>query len=164
MGSDPRGSHIADSFVESPTVGEKSRDGLVKTLNGQLFTMATSKHGPRSVQSIWGKSSAKAKESMAKELSSSASQLNSNQFGKYVSQQMNLELYKRSRDEWKQCGEAVAKKEKLFQEILGDIKKTSKNSTKVKEAKVKKDEEEEGKKEKSSSFERKLEEENEKTE
>ena len=30
--SDPKGSHVTDVFMESPTVGEKSRDLLVKSL------------------------------------------------------------------------------------------------------------------------------------
>ncbi len=34
--SDPRGCHIADAFVESATVGEKSREGLIKALKVRL--------------------------------------------------------------------------------------------------------------------------------
>ena len=29
---DPRGCHVTDTFMASPTVGEKSRDALVKSL------------------------------------------------------------------------------------------------------------------------------------
>ena len=30
--SDPRGCHITDAFMTSPTIGEKSRESLIKTL------------------------------------------------------------------------------------------------------------------------------------
>ena len=34
---DPKGCHVADAFAESDSVGEKSRDGLVKALKVILF-------------------------------------------------------------------------------------------------------------------------------
>ena len=34
---DPKGCHVADAFAESDSVGEKSRDGLVKALKVTLI-------------------------------------------------------------------------------------------------------------------------------
>ena len=66
---DRRGCHITDSFFLSKNIGEKSRDGLIKALQGHLVTMACSKHGSRSIDKMWEKASERGRELMAHELS-----------------------------------------------------------------------------------------------
>ena len=80
--ADPRGCHVTDSFMSrsgrgntlititnnvylplcSSTVGEKSREGLVKSLKGEFVGLACSKHGSRTLDTIWKYSSIKSKQ------------------------------------------------------------------------------------------------------
>ena len=39
----------------SASIGEKSRENLLKTLNDYLVNLACSKHGSRSIDAIWKK-------------------------------------------------------------------------------------------------------------
>ena len=45
--ADPRGCHVTDALVTSDTVGEKSREAVVKRLQGEFAALACSKHGSR---------------------------------------------------------------------------------------------------------------------
>jgi len=94
--SDPRGCHVTDAFMTSSTIGEKSRESFIKVLqqNG-LVSMACSKHGSRGIDAIWNNGSIKLKEFLAAKLSSEENKLNSNQYGKFVSQNLGLNLFKR---------------------------------------------------------------------
>merc|ERR1711892_1454928 len=47
--SDPRGCHVTDTFMASTSVGEKSREALVRALREELAGIACSKHGSRSI-------------------------------------------------------------------------------------------------------------------
>ena len=58
-------------------------------------SMACSKHGSRGIDAIWNNGSIKLKEFLAAKLSSEENKLNSNQYGKFVSQNLGLNLFKR---------------------------------------------------------------------
>jgi hypothetical protein len=117
--SDPRGCHITDAFMTSPTIGEKSRESLIKTLqqNG-LVSMACSKHGSRGIDAIWNNGSTKLKELLAAKLCSEEIQLNSNQYGKFVSQNLGLNLFKRSKENWKSNFDKAQKTKALFNDFI----------------------------------------------
>ncbi|TRY73701.1 hypothetical protein TCAL_00913 [Tigriopus californicus] len=119
--SDPKGNYVTQTFMSSPTVGEKSRESLVKSLHGELVAMACSKHGSRSVDAIWSKTSLKGKEIVASELSQKEPLLNSNQFGKFIAQNCALSSFKRARDDWKANLLRTDKKRDMFQDIIGDL-------------------------------------------
>lgn len=121
--SDPKGSHVTDAFMASPTVGEKSREGLVKALHGELVALACSKHGSRSLDAIWKRSSPKMKEIIAGELSKKETIMNNNTFGKFISTNCALSLFKRAREEWNKLQKSDNKKRELFDDILGTKKK-----------------------------------------
>ena len=124
--SDPRGSHVADSFMSSSTVGEKSREGLVKALKGELVSLATNKHGSRTLDTLWKYSSIKSKQSMVEELAYKVDILNSNKFGGFLVRNWFISEYKRNKADWSKLVEKEGKIVESFKEILGDEKPTVK--------------------------------------
>lgn len=130
--SDPRGCHVTDVFVQSETIGEKSREALVKTLKGEFTALACNKHGSRSLDSIWAKVSLKNKRLMVEELAQKEAQLNSNQFGKFVSLKCAISVWKHSNSDWNSVVTSTEKKENLFSDILGDNIKITKRKAEEK--------------------------------
>ena len=106
--------------MSSKTVGEKSREGLVKALKGEFASLACSKHGSRTIDTLWKFSSMKAKQSMVEELSSKIDILNSNKFGKFISNSWFLAIFKRNKDDWRNLVEKGKKVSDMFSEILGE--------------------------------------------
>merc|ERR1719278_2241227 len=130
---DPRGCHITDSFLTSKHVGEKSREGLVRGLRGQLVGLACGKHGSRTVDALWKHSGLKMKQTMAEELSSKLDILNSNKFGKFVAQKCYLQVFKRGKEDWRALLDKEEKVEDMFSDILGNKnKKVKKDQTSLK--------------------------------
>jgi len=123
---DPRGCHIADSFMTSKTVGEKSRDGIVKALKGQFVNLACNKHGSRTMDTLWNHSGLKQRQTIVEELSTKLDILNSNKFGKFVVQRFYVPIFRRSRDDWKDVVEKKNKVGDMFADIIGEVKPTSK--------------------------------------
>jgi len=119
---DPRGCHITDSFLTSKHVGEKSREGLVRGLRGQLVGLACGKHGSRTVDALWKHSGLKMKQTMAEELSAKLDILNSNKFGKFVAQKCYLQVFKRGKEDWRSLLDKEEKVEDMFSDILGNKK------------------------------------------
>lgn len=118
---DPRGCHITDSFMLSSTIGEKSRDGLIKVLHGHLVAMACSKHGSRSIDKIWEKASQKGREMIAQELSSQLPLLTSNNVGRFIAQNLCLSTYKRSKEEWRLHLQNQEKQKILAKDFLSEL-------------------------------------------
>ena len=141
--SDPRGCHVTDSFMSSNTVGEKSRDGLVKALKGELAGLATSKHGSRTLDTLWRYASSKTKQSMVEELAYKVDHLNSNKFGKFLVKNWFITEYKRKKADWTRLVEQEGKIADSFKEIIGDekvaVKRKLESSNEVQEVKKKKD-------------------------
>ena len=105
----------------SATVGEKSRDSLIKSLQGQLTGMACSKHGSRSLDALWSRASPRGKELLAQELSTNESLLMANQFGKYVAQNLALSTFKRSKEDWRVVLDKKGKTNAIAKDFLADI-------------------------------------------
>ena len=119
--SDPRGCHITDSFMQSTTIGEKSRDGLIKLMQPHLASLACSKHGSRSIDKMWEKASQKGQEIMAHELASKLTLLSNNNSGRFIAQNLCLDVYKRSKDEWKAHLKNQEKRKTLAKEFLSGL-------------------------------------------
>jgi len=128
---DPRGCHITDSFLTSKHVGEKSREGLVRGLRGQLVGLACGKHGSRTVDALWKHSGLKMKQTMAEELSAKLDILNSNKFGKFVAQKCYLQVFKRGKEDWRSLLDKEEKVEDMFSDILGNNKNKDTKKEKV---------------------------------
>merc|ERR1719509_374361 len=140
--SDPRGCHISDTFLTSLHVGEKSREGLVRALRGELVGLACSKHGSRTVDALWQHSSPKLRRAMVEELAPRTDVLNSNKFGKFVATKCLLAVYRRSKEDWRKVVEREGRVEDLFTDILGDQAKKIKKTKRKTEDKTKEDEKE----------------------
>jgi len=119
---DPRGCHIADIFMTSKTIGEKSRDGLLKCLKGEFATLACGKHGSRTVDTMWKYSSIKQRQAIVEDLAAKVDVLNSNRFGKFIVQNCFVAVFKRSKDDWRKLVEKGDKIGDMFTEIIGDSK------------------------------------------
>ena len=61
--------------------------------------MACSKHGSRSVDAIWNNGSLKLKELLVSKLCQNEAHLNSDQYGRFVSNNLGLNLFKRSKEQ-----------------------------------------------------------------
>ncbi|KAB0804765.1 hypothetical protein PPYR_01735 [Photinus pyralis] len=94
------GSHIADIYVKSQYVGEKSRDKLFKKLQGTFQELAADKYGSRSFEAIWNVTSLKNRKTIMNELSHKDGAWSNTQFGRIISAKVNLTMYKRNKEEW----------------------------------------------------------------
>ncbi|EFA07079.1 nucleolar protein 9 [Tribolium castaneum] len=116
--SNTMGSHIVDSYVKSLYVGEKSREKLIRKMKGTYQELASSKFGSRSFEAIWNAANLKNKLAIMEELVYKDGSWSSSQYGKIIANKINLALYKRNKEEWKNSLNTVKKAEKLFEDIL----------------------------------------------
>ncbi|XP_070490877.1 nucleolar protein 9 [Chironomus tepperi] len=97
----PKGSRIADAFLESKFIGEKSREKLIKHLEGMYLKMALSRNGSHVLEKLYNISSDGQKEEIVKEISERMNQINSSQSGKIVAYKFNVEMYSRNPNQWR---------------------------------------------------------------
>lgn len=116
--SDPRGCHVTDAFMTSSSIGEKSRESLIKHLQDFLLNISCSKHGSRSIDAIWNKGSLKLRELLASKMACHENKLNSDPFGKFIASNLGLALFKRNKDLWKSNFDKVKKTKQLFSDFL----------------------------------------------
>ncbi|KAK9305037.1 hypothetical protein QLX08_003737 [Tetragonisca angustula] len=123
---DPKGSRIVDAFMDSKYIGEKSREKLAKKLKGYWSQLAKSTHGSRSLDRIWAWASMNHKMLIMEELTEVGESLRSTMSGQIMSKKLNVPLFARNRNDWK---EGLGKEEKtkaLFANIIGDTTKKEK--------------------------------------
>lgn len=112
------GSHIADSFVKGLFVGEKSREKLIRKMMGTYQELATSKYGSRSFEAIWSIANFKAKIQIMEELSHKNAAWSNSEHGKIIANKINLSLFKRNREDWKNSFLKSSKSEKILIDIM----------------------------------------------
>lgn len=115
---DMRGCHITDAFVDSPFVGEKSRERLFKKLQGRFVELATSKHGSRSLDAIWKVIPMKLKINMMEELKNEQSQLMSNNYGSGFAFRTHLQSFRKNKDSWVKSMSAASTAEKFIEDVI----------------------------------------------
>lgn len=96
-----KGSHIAEAFINSKFIGEKSREKLIKHLEGTYLKMALSKNGSHVLEKLYDLSQDSQKEVIVKELAERLAQLNGCGCGKIISYKFNVETYARNVNQWK---------------------------------------------------------------
>lgn len=116
--SNTMGSHIVDSYVKGLFVGEKSREKLLRKLSGHYQYLASSKYGSRSFEALWKVASIKIKMQIMDELTEKEAAWSRSDFGKIIAGKVNLMLYKRNRDNWKNSLDKVEKNDKVLEKIL----------------------------------------------
>lgn len=116
--SNSMGSHISDSFVKGLFVGEKSREKLVRKMMGTYQELATSKYGSRSFEAIWSIANLKTKLQIMDELSHKDASWSNSEHGKIIANKVNLSLFKRNREDWKNSFNKPNKNAKILADIL----------------------------------------------
>ncbi|XP_073846886.1 nucleolar protein 9 [Musca autumnalis] len=114
----PNGSHICDAFLQSKFIGEKSREKLIKHLEGYYVDLAITKFGSRVVESCFAAALEPQKARIVKELAEKSNMLKGSPFGKLVSTKLRVDTYRLSAEQWKA---SLKKKESKAQELFKDI-------------------------------------------
>ncbi|KAM7341862.1 nucleolar protein 9 [Cochliomyia hominivorax] len=114
----PNGSHICDVFLQSKFIGEKSREKLLKHLEGFYVDLAITKFGSRVIESCFGAAQDGQKSKIVKELAAKSNMLKGSQFGKVINSKLRVDTYRLSADQWKA---SLQKKESKAQQLFKDI-------------------------------------------
>ncbi|KAH8271640.1 hypothetical protein KR018_012376 [Drosophila ironensis] len=99
----PNGSHIVDAFMQSKFIGEKSRERLIRQLDGFYVDLAITRHGSRVLEQCFQASQEAQKLRIAKELFSKANMLKGSPYGRLIYTKYRLDTYKLSPSQWQQC-------------------------------------------------------------
>lgn len=108
---DQKGSRIADAYLESKFIGEKSREKLIKHLEGMYMKMASSKSGSHVLEKFYKLSLDSQKEVIVKELSERVNQLNGCVPGRIINYKFSVESYSRNPNQWRSFLARAATKE-----------------------------------------------------
>ncbi|XP_037713187.1 nucleolar protein 9 [Drosophila subpulchrella] len=98
----PNGSHIVDAFMQSKFIGEKSRERLIRQLDGFYVDLAITRHGSRVFEECFKASQEAQKLRMAKELFSKANMLKGSPHGRIIYTKYRLDTYKLSPSQWQE--------------------------------------------------------------
>ncbi|XP_017079413.1 nucleolar protein 9 [Drosophila eugracilis] len=96
----PNGSHIVDAFMQSKFIGEKSRERLIRQLDGFYVDLAITRHGSRVFEVCFKASQDAQKLRMAKELFSKTNMLKGSPHGQIIFKKYRLDTYKLSPSQW----------------------------------------------------------------
>jgi nucleolar protein 9 len=119
--SDTFGSRIMDAFFSAEFVCEKSHDKLIQKLQGSFYSLATTKFGSRSLDSVWPSSPVKTRIAIGEELLQKETALQGNYFGRIIFENYALPLLKRQKSDWKTIQDKESKKRKLFADIVDPL-------------------------------------------
>ncbi|KAI4467168.1 nucleolar protein 9 [Holotrichia oblita] len=111
--SNTMGSHLVDSYMTSKFIGEKSREKLIRKLQGTYQDLASTKYGSRSFEAIWNACNMKFKINIMDELVYKDAAWSNTEHGKIIASKINLVLYKRNKEEWKSSLNNVNKLKEL---------------------------------------------------
>lgn len=114
----PKGSHVVDAFMDSKSVGEKSREKLIRHMDGCYIQMATSKGGSWAVEKMFNCASDPLKARIVKELAEKQNQLNGSPFGRLLNHKFHVDTYRLSTEQWRASFKKASKIERLFKDIL----------------------------------------------
>ncbi|XP_050091011.1 nucleolar protein 9 [Anopheles aquasalis] len=120
---DQRGSFIANAFVRSRFVGEKSREKMVRHLEGQYGQLAQTSHGSRVVELFYEAGNPAQRENIVSELSECSAQLSGKPWGFILNKRLLIDTYKRDPARWKVAIKSDAKVERMFDKIVGGKKR-----------------------------------------
>ncbi|XP_034104081.1 nucleolar protein 9 [Drosophila albomicans] len=108
----PNGSHIVDAFLQSKYIGEKSRERLIRLLDGFYVDLAITRHGSRVLDQCFKAAQETQKLNIAKELSNKANMLKGSPFGRLIYTKYRLDTYKLSASQWQaSLGQQLQKQE-----------------------------------------------------
>ncbi|EDW09988.1 uncharacterized protein LOC6580195 [Drosophila mojavensis] len=96
----PNGSHIVDAFMQSTYIGEKSRERLIRQLEGFYVDLAITRHGSRALEQCFKAAQEAQKLRIAKELTSKANMTKGSPFGQLIYAKYRLDTFKLSPTQW----------------------------------------------------------------
>ncbi|XP_058066495.1 nucleolar protein 9 [Anopheles bellator] len=117
--SDPRGSFIANAYLGSRFVGEKSREKMVRHLEGQYNQLVLTSHGSRVVELMFEAGNPAQRENIVRELAEQCAQLNGKPWGVGINKRLLVDTYKRDPARWKVAIKSDAKVERMFDKLVG---------------------------------------------
>lgn len=91
-------------------------------MEGTYQELAVSKYGSRSLEAILNVAQGKQKMQIMDELSYKDASWTSAEFGRIIAGKLNIQLYKRNKDEWKTFMGKSEKTRNMFADIIGDEK------------------------------------------
>lgn len=97
----PKGSHVADAFLQSKFVGGKSREHLLRHLEGCYMDLAISRNGSHVLEAIYEHAGDGHKEKIVRELAEKVNQLKGYPSGKLINYKLRVDMYKSSPNQWK---------------------------------------------------------------
>ncbi|XP_053679107.1 nucleolar protein 9 [Anopheles nili] len=121
--TDPRGSFVANAFVASRFVGEKSREKLVRHLDGQYNRLVLSVHGSHVVELLYGTGNPAQREAIVRELAEQCPQLNSKPWGVIINKRLLVDTYKRDPARWKVAIKNNDKVGRMFDKLVPGVKR-----------------------------------------
>lgn len=116
--SSQKGSHVVDAFIESGFIGEKSRERLIKQLEGCYLDMAISRSGSWAVEKLFNSAPDQQKARIVKELAENITRLHGSPSGRLLNSKFRVDTYRVSPEQWRTAFNKGSKAEKLFKNIL----------------------------------------------
>uniref|UniRef100_A0A182S8L5 Nucleolar protein 9 n=1 Tax=Anopheles maculatus TaxID=74869 RepID=A0A182S8L5_9DIPT len=125
---DMRGSFIANAFIESKFVGEKSREKMVRHLEGQYSRLALTVHGSRVVEIMFENGNPAQRESIVRELAEEClPQLNNKVWRAKINKRLLVDKYKESPSKWRVAIKRDVKVTQLFSNLVSAKKRKVEN-------------------------------------
>ncbi|XP_035901431.1 nucleolar protein 9 [Anopheles stephensi] len=121
---DQRGSFVANAFIESKFVGEKSREKMVRHLEGQYSRFALNIYGSRVVQIMFEAGSPEQRENIVHELAEEClAQLNNKVWSAKINKQLLVETYKNNPAQWRVLIKRDVKVTQMFNKLVDGKKR-----------------------------------------
>ncbi|XP_075585779.1 LOW QUALITY PROTEIN: uncharacterized protein LOC124495280 [Dermatophagoides farinae] len=114
---DRSGSHVIDSFLQSPDVELKHKSELVERLLGKYHLLACNKYGSRIVENIMKLSNEQVRAAITQELSKKESLLMKNRNGWFVAKNVGIHHFKTRPNDWRDVERGRMRRNREFGEF-----------------------------------------------
>ncbi|KAJ2024516.1 Nucleolar protein 9 [Coemansia sp. S85] len=116
---DPSGSRIIEAILKSKQVPANSKRRVLEQYLGRYAELAMDRCGSHIAEACWEAADIQLKEKILREFIKRETQLQDNQFGRFMLRNFRLEQYKRKSSEWRERERGLEKKKLMFKDFLG---------------------------------------------
>ncbi|KAJ2816525.1 Nucleolar protein 9, partial [Coemansia sp. 'formosensis'] len=116
---DPSGSRIIEAILKSKRVPANTKRRVLEQHLGRYAELAMDRCGSHIVDACWEVADMQFKEKILRELIKRETQLQDNQFGRFMLRNCRVEQYKRKSSEWRERERGLEKKKLMFKDFLG---------------------------------------------
>ncbi|KAJ2731384.1 Nucleolar protein 9 [Coemansia sp. BCRC 34962] len=116
---DPSGSRIIEAILKSKRVPANSKRRVLEQYLGRYAELAMDRCGSHIAEACWEAADIQLKEKILREFIKRETQLQDNQFGRFMLRNCRLEQYKRKSSEWRERERGLEKKKLMFKDFLG---------------------------------------------